>query len=90
MIHQSKNFLKSEFFDIEKVYSLLRANSTKIDREKCELILSRALQIHLKGSMNIDLSLSQCQNKLNTTKKVLITPYAYNLSISEYFAGSGA
>ena len=84
MIKTNSNFMKSVFFNKQKVENLLTSNNIEFNSNDHIYILSRALQIHLKGSLNIDISLDKCIDKLNLTKRVLITPYSYNLSVIEF------
>lgn len=85
MIQTSKNFMKAEFFDKRKVENLLISNNIEFNSNDYIYILARALQIHLKGSLNIEMSIDKCVDKLHLTKKVLITPYSYNLSLQEFY-----
>lgn len=84
MISTSKNFMKVEIFDKIRVENLLVSQNIDFGSNDYIFILALALQIHTKGDMNVHLNLEKCIDKLHITKKVLITPYAYNISCIEY------
>ena len=84
MIKRCQNYLKTEFFDKKKVESLLISQNIEFKGMDYLYILARALQIHMKGEMNIEIGIDKCIEKIDLTKKVLISPYSYNLAIIEH------
>ena len=84
MIQSSKNFMQVELFNQKRVESLLYSQNIEFNSNDYIYILARALQIHTEGDMNLKLNLEQCIHKLQLTKKVLVTVYAYNVACTEY------